>query len=408
MSEPTQLKRSITLPFLIFYGLGTIVGGGFYALIGKVSGEAGLFAPVALGVAGLFALLTGLSFTELVSRYPVSAGEVRYVSEGFRRTWVAQLTGVLVILTGIVSAAALAVATIGFLQDFIAVPTAPAIFLLVVAMGAIAGWGIGQSVLLIAAITIIEVGALIYAVAVADGDFSQLAVNWQQFVPSMDADIWVGIFSAAFLAFYAFIGFEDMVNIAEEAKDPRRALPIAIVVSVMLSTLIYVLVSLAALLSVPPTQLAASNTPVAEMVRSHGWYSTTGLGLVSLLTGVNGALVQIIMASRVAYGMAKQGQAPGWLAHVNAKTHTPLRATVLSMVVVLVLALFFPLTTLAKITSAIILIIFATVNLALWRIKRRDPDLDGVGPRLPMWWPLLGLVGAVFVLAFQAWLALGF
>ena len=102
MSEPTQLKRSITLPFLIFYGLGTIVGGGFYALIGKVSGEAGLFAPVALGIAGLFALLTGLSFTELVSRYPVSAGEVRYVSEGFRRTWIAQLTGVLVILTGIV------------------------------------------------------------------------------------------------------------------------------------------------------------------------------------------------------------------------------------------------------------------------------------------------------------------
>ena len=205
MSEPTQLKRSITLPFLIFYGLGTIVGGGFYALIGKVSGEAGLFAPVALGVAGLFALLTGLSFTELVSRYPVSAGEVRYVSEGFKRTWIAQITGVLVILTGIVSAAALAVATVGFLQDFVAVPEAPAIFLLVLAMGAIAGWGIGQSMVLIAVITIIEVGALIYAVAVAEGELSQLAVEWRQFVPPMDADVWVGIFSAAFLAFYAFI-----------------------------------------------------------------------------------------------------------------------------------------------------------------------------------------------------------
>ena len=372
-----------------------------------MSGEAGLFAPVALGVAGLFALLTGLSFTELVSRYPVSAGEVRYVSEGFKRTWIAQLTGVLVILTGIVSAAALAVATVGFLQDFVAVPEAPAIFLLVVAMGAIAGWGIGQSMILIAAITIIEVGALVYAVAVAEGELSQLAVEWREFVPPMDADIWVGIFSAAFLAFYAFIGFEDMVNIAEEAKDPRRALPIAIVVSVVLSTVIYVLVSLAALLSVPPAQLAVSNTPVAEMVRGHGWYSTTGLGIVSLLTGVNGALVQIIMASRVAYGMANQGQAPLWLAHVNPHTRTPLRATILVMAIVLALALFFPLTTLAKVTSAIILVVFATINLALWRIKLRDPDLDGVGPRLPIWWPLLGLVGAIFVLTFQAWLTFG-
>ena len=405
MTTPAQLKRSISLPFLIFYGLGTIVGGGFYALIGKVSGEAGLYAPVALGLAGLFALIAGLSFTELVSRYPVSAGEVRYVSEGFKRTWIAQLTGLLVILTGIVSAAALAVATVGFLRDFVLVPEVPAIILLVVAMGAIAGWGIGQSMLLIAAITIIEVGALVYAVVVADGEFSQLTVRWREFVPPMQADIWLGIFSASFLAFYAFIGFEDMVNIAEEAKDPRSNVPIAIVVSVVLSTLIYVLVSLVALLSVPPAQLAASNTPVAEMVRSHGWYASTGLGIVSLLTGVNGALVQIIMASRVAYGMAQQAQAPGWLGYVNPRTQTPLRATALVMLSVLILALFFPLTTLAKVTSAIILIIFATVNFALWRIKLRDPDLDGTGPRLPIWWPWLGFTAAVFVLLFQAWLA---
>ena len=223
----------------------------------------------------------------------------------------------------------------------------------------------------------------------------------------MNADTWINIFSAAFLAFYAFIGFEDMVNIAEEAKAPRRALPIAIVVSVVLSTVIYVLVSLAALLSVPPAQLASSNTPVAEMVRDHGWYSTTGLGIVSLLAGVNGALVQIIMASRVAYGMALQDQAPRCLAHVNTKTHTPLHATGMVMALVLMLAVFFPLTTLAKLTSVIILIIFATVNLALWRIKRRDPDLDGEGPRLPMWWPILGLTSAVFVLAFQAWITSG-
>ena len=112
------------------------------------------------------------------------------------------------------------------------------------------------------------------------------------------------------------------------------------------------------------------------------------------------------MASRVAYGMARQGQAPVWLSLVNARTRTPLRATVLIMFAVLILALFFPLTTLAKITSAIILIVFATVNLALWRIKQSDPDPHGEGPRLPMWWPMLGFTAAIFVLVVQLYLTL--
>jgi len=406
MSEPTRLKRSVALPFLVFYGLGTMVGGGFYALLGKVAGEAGFFAPIALGLSGLFALLTGLSFGELVSRFPVSAGEVRYVTAGFNSQLLARVTGLMVILAGIVSSAALSVATIGFLQDFYAVPTNLGVFLLVLALGGVAAWGIGQSVGVVTVITVIEVSALVYAAMVAEGEFSQLTQNWRTFVPSWESEAWIGIFTASFLAFYAFLGFEDMVNIAEEAKDARRTVPIAIVASVLITMALYVVVSLVALLSIPPSQLAASNTPVAEMVEGHGWYSNTGLGIVSLLAGLNGALVQVIMASRVSYGMAKQGQAPAWLGKVNSHTRTPLRATALVMGLVLILALFFPLTTLAKITSAIILVIFATVNLALWRIKRRDPDPDGEGPRLPMWWPLLAFAGCLFALAFQLWIFL--
>lgn len=120
MEQDIKLKRSITLPFLILYGLGTMVGGGFYALLGKVSGEAGLWTPIALGFSGLLALLNGFSFAELSSRFPVSAGEAAYVKEGFGRQWLSNTVGWLVILTGVVSAATLAVATIGFLQDFIA------------------------------------------------------------------------------------------------------------------------------------------------------------------------------------------------------------------------------------------------------------------------------------------------
>ncbi|QGX39768.1 APC family permease [Permianibacter aggregans] len=406
MAETIKLKRAISLPFLILYGVGTMVGGGFYALVGKVAGEAGYYAPLALVLSGLLALLSGLSFAELSSRYPVSAGEVRYVSAGFRNVYLSRLAGALVILTGIVSAATLSVATIGFLQDFVPVPNAPALIVLVLLMGAIAAWGIGESVAVVVFITVLEIAALIYAAFVAEGELVQLQQSWQLFVPPMNAEIGVGIFTAAFLAFYAFIGFEDMVNIAEEVKDAKRALPAAIIISVLLCLIIYAWVSLIALLSVPPKQLAASNTPVAEMVRAHSWYSSTGLGIVSLLTGLNGALVQIIMAARVAYGMAKRKHAPSWFANVNSKTQTPFNATLLITALVLLLALFFPLTTLAKITSGIILLVFAAVNLALWRIKRRHPDRKGTGIRLPIFLPIIAALSCIAALAFQLWLLL--
>jgi amino acid transporter len=290
----------------------------------------------------------------------------------------------------------------------VAVPEKPAIAMLVLGMGAVAAWGIGKSVAVVTVITLIEVCALLYAGAVAEADLVDVAREWRQFVPPLEATAWVGIFSGAFLAFYAFIGFEDMATMAEEVKDARRTLPRAIVISLLLTIMLYVAVALIAVASIAPAALAASNTPVAAMVEGHGWYSTTGLGIVSLLTGLNGALVQIIMASRVVYGMARQAgtPAPAWLASVSPRTRTPLRATALITAVIMVLALLFPLTTLAQVTSAIILLIFGVLNVALWIIKRRDPDPDGAGLRLPSWLPLVGVLSAGLVLAFQLWLVI--
>jgi len=362
-----------------------------------------MYAPVALLLTGALALLASFSFAELSSRYPVSAGESRYVQEAFGRRWFSTTVGWMVILTGIVSAAALAVATIGFLQDFVAMPEGIGVGLLVLLMGAVAAWGIGQSVGVVVTITVIEVGALIYAVFAAESSLLDAARHWREFVPPLEGAVWTGMFSGAFLAFYAFIGFEDMVNIAEEVKDVRRSLPIAIVLSVVLTVLLYMLVAFVAVLSVPPAALAKSNTPIAEIAAGRGWYSTTGLGLVSILTGLNGALVQMIMASRVAYGLARQDQAPAWLGDVHPRTRTPVHSTLVVTTVVLALALFFPLTTLARVTSAIILAVFAMVSLALWRIKRRDPDLDGEGPRYPGWLPLLAAASCTGVLLFQGW-----
>ena len=406
MTDSLSLKRAIPLPLLVFYGLGTMVGGGFYALLGKVAGEAGLLAPIALALSGLLAFLSATSFAELSSRFPVSAGEVQYVKEGFNSKVFATVIGWLVIITGVVSAATLAVATIGFLQDFVQVPNVLGILLLVLGMGLVAGWGIGQSVGLVVTITIIEIVALIYIVVLAGSSFGQLPEHWQELLWPSNIQAWIGVFSGAFLAFYAFIGFEDMVNMAEEVKKPRRSLPIAILVSIVLTTIIYIVVAIVAVLSVSPNVLAASHTPMAKIVSVYSESSTKGLWLISMLTGLNGALVQIIMAARVAYGMAKKQQAPAWFAKINPVTRTPLHGTAVMTGVILLLALFLPLTTLAKATSSIILIIFASVNLAAWKVKRKKAKIEDVSFIVPNWLPLLGFLSCVLMLLFQGWLTI--
>lgn len=399
----TTLKRSISLPMLILYGLGTMIGGGFYALLGEISGESALFTPLAFLISGVLAFISATSFAELSSRFPFTAGEARYVQEGFSSKNFSTLVGWLVILTGIISPAALTVATVGFLQDFISVPQTISILLLVLVMGGIAGWGIGKSVAFVAVISIIEIGALIYIVFVAGDSLLELPNRWQELYVPISNTAWLGAFSGAFLGFYAFVGFEDMVNMAEEVKNVRKNLPIAILVSIILTTIIYVVVSTIAVLTVSPDVLSGSNTPVAEILRNHGAFSMKMLGVVSLLTGINGALVQIIMASRVVYGLSQKEQAPTFLGKINSKTQTPLRATAAITFIVLLLAIFFPLQTLAESTSFIILIIFSIVNLSLWLIKGKGKKNTKQKISFPRWVSLFGFIISIVALVFQVW-----
>lgn len=402
----TTLKRTITLPFLIFYGVGTMVGGGFYALMGKVAGVAGMATPLAFALTGLLALLTALSFAELSSRYPVSMGSARYVYEGYGSVGVSKLTGWLVILSGIVSAATLAVASAGFLNDMLAVQPIAGVIIIVVVMVAVASWGIGEAVVIVTVITAIEVLALVYVFVANVDSLSQVPTRWPELLSLAEPGQfqWMAIGAASFLAFYAMIGFEDMVTLAEEVKDVRRVLPIAIITSILITTLLYVCVSTVAVLTLDSNILADSATPLAELVRDQGQVATLGIWLVSLVTGLNGALVQFIMAARVAYGMGQSGQAPSWLGRVNSRTRTPIPATLAAGAVALLLALLLPLTLLAKITSAILLGVFAMVNMALWRIKGKvSPDTEPSGIQIPRWVPLTGFAVSLLMLVFQGW-----
>lgn len=402
MTDTSQrLQRRVRFPFLVFYGVGTMVGGGFYALSGEVAGRVGLHAPLAFALAGVLALLSALSFAELSGRLPHSGGSARYVEEAFGRPWLSAVVGWLVISTGIVSAATLAVATTGFLRDLAPLPSTPTTIGLVLAMGLVAAWGIAEAVAIVVVITLIEVGALLYIVLSMGEVLGTLPAQASAILAPADLGAVAGIVGAAFLAFYAFIGFEDMVTVAEEVQDVRRALPTAVITSLLVTIALYVVVATVAVLAVPPAELAAADTPLARVVADQGQLAVTAIVLVSMLTGVNGALVQVVMAARVAYGMAERRVAPRWLAVVNPRTHTPLRATAVATLLVLALAVSFGLEALAEATSAIILIVFTLVNLGLLAIKRRQPDTPAAVPRLPIWVPVGGALASAALLFFQ-------
>ncbi len=408
MAEHVELKRTLSLVQITFYGLGTILGAGIYVLVGKVAGDAGMYAPVSFVVAAIVAALTGLSYAELCARYPKSAGVAFYTHQGFGRRWLSVTAGFLIILTGLVSAATLANGFVGYLHVFIALPDWLAITLLVLALGVLAAWGIDESAMAITLITLIEVGGLLLILFVAGGNLAALPERLPELIPPLDGIVWHGILLGAFLGFYAFIGFEDMVNVAEEVKQPARNLPLAILIAVGISTVLYLLVALVAVLALPPAELSQTRVPLALIYERATGSAPTLISLISLFAVVNGALVQIIMGSRVFYGMSREGWLHRALGRVHVRTRTPLLATALVTALVLVLALWLPLVTLAKATSFIILVVFAIIHLALMRIKQRAPRPAGI--RIyPLWIPVAGFLATTGFVLFQmvGWLGAG-
>lgn len=398
--QGTTLVRCIGVPLLTFYGLGTILGAGIYVLVGKVAAVAGLLAPLAFLVSAVVAALTALSYSQLVICYPRSAGEAYYVEQGFRHPVNSLVVGYLVIFTGIVSSATLANGFVGYLSSFIEVPRGAGITGVVLLMGALAIWGIAESLWLAAVITVVEIAGLFVVIFFGGASLAQQPVSFASlFVPTSGAALG-SVVGGAFLAFYAFIGFEDMVNVVEEVKDPRRTMPRAIVLALVISTLLYLLVALVCVVGLPLPELSASEAPLKDLLMNDYPVAGVGIGLISLFAIINGVLIQIIMGSRVLYGMADQGRAPSSLARVSPFTRTPVLATLVVTGVTLLFALWLPLVVLAKTTSFIILMIFTWVNLALWRLRRRGEI--PADRHLPAW-PIIGAVLCLGLLFFQTY-----
>jgi len=311
MATQTTLKRSLSLTMLLLYGLGTTVGAGIYALLGKIAGVAGYLAPFSFLVAALMAAFTALTFAELSRRFPRAAGEAIYVREGFRSVHLSTVTGLLVTCAGLVSAAAMINGFVGYLHEFIQVERSIAIVSVTAILGLVAAWGVGESVLIASLITIVELGGLLLVILVSLTGDADFAISWSKLVPSLDNLHWGGVFAGAILAFYAFLGFEDMVNVAEEVKDVERNMPVAILLTLGIVTLLYVALMVVAVFALPPAELAASEAPLAYLYQRYTGGNATTISLIGLFAIINGALIQVIMAARVLYGLSSMGQLAG-------------------------------------------------------------------------------------------------
>ena len=364
-----------------------------------------MFAPIAFLLAASIAGFTAFSYAELCSRFPKSAGEALYVQEAFGLPWLSSITGWSVVAIGLVSSATIANGFVGYLNIFFQIPDWLTITGLIFVLGFVAAIGISESVWMATAITIIEIGGLLFVMIVASNDLGQLPERLPELIPSFESSQWNGIFIGTFLAFYAYIGFEDMVNVAEEVKDAPRLLPKAIILALVISSLLYLSISVVAVLTLPIDALSSSEAPLAAIVEKSGQGNTIFISAISLVAVVNGALIQIVMASRVLYGMGKNGLAPRRLADIHPRTQTPLFSTVLVTLAILMLALWLPLVTLAQITSFITLMIFTAVNIALVRLKFRSPRIPGT-VHYPILVPIIGALLSLFLLIAQSTISL--
>ena len=398
-SAQTPLRRALGLPLLLLYGLGVTVGGGIYVLVGHTAQHAGIHAPIAFLFAALVMAPTSFTFAELSGRLPVSAGEAAYVRAGFNSKFLAMIAGLLVAAAGIIAAAAITVGSAGYLRQFVDVPDFIIIPVVILFIGCVAAWGIVESVVLASILTVIELFGLlviIFAGLFLGGD---IIVRLPEVIPtSLDSIVWSGILSAGLLAFFAFIGFQDIVNVAEETRAPAKTLPRAIFLTLVITTILYFLVASIAVLAVPPSDLGESEAPLAMVYTKFTGASPQLISGIAIIAILNTVIIQIIMASRVFYGMATQGIFPRVLAKVHPRTQTPIVATAVIIAITLVLALLFPLQHLAEAVSRSILTVFCLVNAALFFLKLKRIPAPHDAFVVPIWVPTIGFAVSLFAL----------
>jgi amino acid transporter len=407
-TQADSLKRVFGLATLTIYGVGDILGAGIYAVIGKIAGISGSLVWASFAFAAIVAALTAWSYAELGSRFPRSGGVAYFIHQAFRQEWLSLLVGWLMFCTCLVSMATLSKAFAGYLNAFIpGFPDWAIVLSLFAALTLVNFRGIAESSALNILCTAIEVSGLIIVILAASlfllGGGTNVDTGTVDAIANSAAVPWVAVIQGAALAFYAFIGFEDIVNVAEEVKNPERNVPRAILLALAIATVIYTIVSLLATSVISPSALAASEAPLLDVVaRSQPNFPRIFFAFIPLFAVLNTALLNFVTASRLLYGMSKEGLLPAWLSQLHHRQRTPYRTFLVILPIVIFLALSGTLQFLAGTTATLILLMFCGVNLSLVVIKRRYGNRVEGGFNVPFVIPALALLSNLILIVFAS------
>lgn len=384
------LKPVLGLASLVFYGVGMILGAGVYSVVGAAAAHSGPGLWQSFAIAALVAALTGFSYAELATMHRDSGAEYAYLRRAFpKQRWVAFAIGLIVSCIGAATAATVALAFASYAQNFVAWPTGPTAFGLLSIMTALNLIGVQNLSRFNAVFTLIEasgIGLVIWLGASQGNGFGDAI-----FVPPV-----VGLLPAAALIFFSFLGFENIANLAEEAREPGKQIPRAILISICVTTVLYVLLGLAVVALLPLERLAASKAPLAEAAAMVSPLSARILSAVAMFATANTALISILAASRIIYSMARGNDLPGRFAQVSAKSGIPSLAVAFVAMLSAALLLFERLEVVAGIASLGSLSAFFSAHVALVVLRYREPKAKrpfhtpGALGRLPLL-PLLGI-----------------
>ncbi len=389
-----HLLRTIGPWQMAFYGAGSMLGAGIYGLIGQAAGIMGSAVWLAFAVGLIAALLTGLSYASLGSRYPRAAGAAYVTQRAYGHGLLTHVVGLTVAFAGLTSIAAGArviAENLGRLPGLETWPLLGLAFLYLLVLGGIVYRGIRESMWVNMACTAVEAGGLLLVLAVGvrywgSADLLEFPVNG-----TADFSV-VILIQGVVLTFYSFLGFEDSFNVAEEVKNPRRNIPLGLVSALAFTACIYIGVAITAVSVVPWRELAEARAPLAEvMARAAPWFPTSAFLAITIFAVGNTGLINYITTSRLLYGMARDKRLPGMFAAVHRKRRTPHKAIFVILLILAALVLSGDISQLASATVLLLLLVFTAVNGSLAVLKLRPGEPKG-GFEIPIFVPVLGSV----------------
>jgi basic amino acid/polyamine antiporter, APA family len=357
----SELKRHMGLFSLTLYGVGLTLGAGIYVLIGEAAGFAGNSMWISFVLGAIVAIFAGLSYAELSALFPKAAAEYVFVKNAFKSEFIGFQVGWLTAITSMIVGATVALGFGGYFSQFVDIPIVLSAVLLLVVLSIISFIGIKQSAwanTIFALVTIAGLGIIV---------FLGITIDVKEPLDYFDTPNGVtGIILAFVLIFFAFIGFEDMANVAEEVKKPKKTLPRAIILSILITGIIYILVSISAVRILNWEELSQSAAPLADIAtRGLGNNGGITMSVIALFATASTVLITLVAGARILYGMAKSNSLPSIFAKIHPKTGTPWIAVIGILVTSVVFALIGDIVIVANIVVFAIVITFAMINLSV-------------------------------------------